>query len=117
MEIAENTIERLSVLPSEYRKTITYDQGSEFAWWDEMEKGLGTTQVYFAHAHSPWERGTNERSNGLIRRYIPKKKFSGIITHEDVAKTVWRLNHRPRKILNWHTSCEVFGQCCSSSFN
>jgi len=117
MEIAEDTVAKLSALPARYRQTITYDQGSEFAWWDEMEKGLVGTKIYFAHAHSPWERGTNERNNGLIRRYIPKRKFSGIITHEDVAETVWRLNHRPRKILNWRTPCEVFGKCCSSRLN
>jgi len=112
MEIAEDAVAKLSVFPPQYRQTITYDQGSEFAWWDEIEKGLAGTKIYFAHPHSPWERGTNERHNGLMRRYIPKKKFSDIITHEDVAETVRKINHRPRKILNWRTSCEVFGRCC-----
>lgn len=117
MEIAGDAVTKLNALPLQYRQTITYDQGSEFAWWDEMEKGLTGTKIYFAHPHSPWERGTNERNNGLMRRYIPKKKLSGIITKEDVAETVWKLNHRPRKILNWQTPCAVFGKCCSSSFN
>jgi IS30 family transposase len=117
MGIAEDAVAKLSLLPKRYRQTVTYDQGSEFAWWDEMEKGLSGTKIYFAHAHAPWERGTNERHNGLIRRYIPKKKLSGIITHEEVAETVRKLNHRPRKILNWRTPCEVFGLCCGSSFN
>ncbi|MFT7644464.1 MAG: IS30 family transposase [Candidatus Paceibacteria bacterium] len=117
IKISEDAVEKLSVLPLQYRQTITYDQGSEFAWWDEIEKGLDGTKIYFAHPHSPWERGTNERHNGLMRRYIPKKKYSGIITHEDVAETVRRINHRPRKILNWRTSCEVFGKCCGRSFN
>jgi len=117
MEIAQDAVTRLIELPVQYRQTITYDQGSEFAWWDEMEKGLVGTKIYFTHPHSPWERGTNERHNGLMRRYIPKRKFSGIITHEEVAETVRKLNHRPRKILNWRTPCEVFGKCCSSSFN
>lgn len=117
MEVAENVETLLSTLPAQYRKTITYDQGSEFAWWDEMEKKLPGTKVYFAHAHSPWERGTNERNNGLMRRYMPKKKYSDTITHEDVTRTVWRLNHRPRKVLNWRTPCEVFGRCCSSNLN
>ena len=112
MEIADDAIAKLAILPKQYRQTITYDQGSEFAWWDEIEKGLVGTKIYFAHPQSPWERGTNERHNGLMRRYIPKKKFSDIITHEDVAETVRKINHRPRKILNWRTSCEVFGRCC-----
>ena len=117
MCIAEDVKTKLSKLSKEHRKTITYDQGSEFSWWDEMEKGLDGTKVYFAHPHSPWERGTNERHNGLMRRYIPKRKNSGIITDEYVAKTISRLNNRPRKILNWHTPREVFEECCGSSFN
>jgi IS30 family transposase len=61
MQVAEDAVAKLSILPTKYRKTITYDQGSEFAWWDEMEKDLVGTKIYFAHPHSPWERGTNER--------------------------------------------------------
>lgn len=117
MQISESSIKNLLPFPVKYRKTITYDQGSEFAWWDEMEKGLIGTKVYFAHAHSPWERGTNERTNGLIRRYFPKGKRAVNLNKEDVAKVVWRLNHRPRKILHWSTPCEVFEQCCTSGFN
>lgn len=113
MQISESAINKLSVFPLSYRQTITYDQGSEFAWWDETEKGLVGTKVYFAHAHSPWERGTNERTNGLIRRYFPKGKRAVRLNKEDVAKVVWRLNHRPRKILNWRTPCEVFKKCCT----
>jgi transposase, IS30 family len=113
MQISQSAIEKLSVFPPSYRQTITYDQGSEFAWWDETEKGLAGTKIYFAHAHSPWERGTNERINGLIRRYYPKGKRAVTLNKGDVAKVVWRLNHRPRKILNWRTPCEVFGKCCS----
>jgi IS30 family transposase len=53
LEIADDAIAKLGVLPKQYRQTITYDQGSEFAWWDEIEKGLVGTKIYFAHPHSP----------------------------------------------------------------
>lgn len=117
MQISESAIVNLSDLPLGYRQTITYDQGSEFAWWDEMEKGLRGTKVYFAHARSPWERGTNERTNGLIRRYFPKGSRAVKVNTDIIAKVVWMLNHRPRKILQWRTPCEVFGRCCTSSLN
>ncbi|MBP9759956.1 MAG: IS30 family transposase [Candidatus Pacebacteria bacterium] len=59
--------------------------------------------MYFAHPHHPWERGTNEPTNGLIRRYYPKGQKFATLTSEDIAKVVWRLNHRPRKILHSRT--------------
>ena len=117
MQISEGAVRNLFMLPLSHRKTITYDRGSEFAWWDETEKGLVGLTIYFAHAHSPWERGTNERTNGLIRRYFPKGQTFAMLTPDDVARVVWRLNHRPRRILRWRTPCDVFGQCCSSSAN
>lgn len=117
MQISESTVQNLSTLPPAHRKTITYDRGSEFAWWDEMEKELPDTLIYFAHAHSPWERGTNERTNGLIRRYFPKGKAFAMLTRDDVARVAWRLNHRPRRILHWRTPCDMFGECCISNTN
>lgn len=117
MQISEGTVRNLSLLPKTHRRTITYDRGSEFAWWDETEKHLTDMHIYFAHAHHPWERGTNERTNGLIRRYFPKGQTFAMLTSDDVAKVVWRLNHRPRRILHFRTPCAVFGECCISSAN
>jgi IS30 family transposase len=117
MQIADSTVRSMSHLPLSYRRTITYDQGSEFAWWDDMEKRLNGTKVYFAHPRSPWERGTNERMNGLLRRYFPKRKYADTLMHKDIARVVWMMNHRPRKILHWRTPCEVFGRCCTSRLN
>lgn len=115
MQISESAVRILSALPLSHRQTITYDRGSEFAWWDETEKNLMGIKIYFAHPYHPWERGTNERTNGLIRRYFPKGQRFASLTCEDVTVVVWRLNHRPRKILHWRTPCDVFGQCCVSS--
>jgi transposase, IS30 family len=116
MQISDGAVQNLSRLPNTHRRTITYDRGSEFAW-DETEKHLPGITIYFAHPYHPWERGTNERTNGLIRRYFPKGQKFASLKADDVAKVVWRLNHRPRKILHWRTPCDVFGQCCNSRTN
>ena len=117
MQVSESAVQLLSPFPLSCRRTITYDRGSEFAWWDETEKNLIGTKIYFAHPHRPWERGTNERTNGLLRRYFPKGQKFASLSADDVAEVVWIINHRPRRILHWRTPCEVFGKCCSSSFN
>jgi transposase, IS30 family len=117
LDVSASAVTTLKQFPTTHRRTITYDRGSEFSWWDETEKYLQGTKIYFAHPYHPWERGTNERTNGLIRRYFPKGEKFALITNDDVAKVVWRLNHRPRKILQWRTPCDVFEQCCSSRCN
>lgn len=91
--------------------TITYDRGSEFALWKMIERDTGAT-VYFANAHHPWERGTSENSNGLLRRFFPRGTPLGTKLQKDIDKAVRLLNHRPRKCLNWKTPCQVFGCCC-----
>ena len=94
-------------------RSITYDRGSEFALWELIERDI-RTKVYFARAHAPWERGTSENSNGLLRRFFPKGTPLGTATARAVARAVWNINHRPRKCLNWKTACAVFGLCCVS---
>lgn len=94
-------------------KTITYDRGSEFALWRMVERDTGAG-VYFAGAHHPWERGTSENSNGLLRRFFPKGTPIGQCLKKEIDKAVWLINHRPRKCLNWKTPCRVFGRCCDS---
>jgi IS30 family transposase len=72
-------------------------------------------RVFFAGARQPWERGTNENTNGRLRRIYPKGTDFSIITHEEVANTVWIMNHTKRKCLNWRTPCEMFRKCCTSN--
>ncbi|MDE1824732.1 MAG: IS30 family transposase [Candidatus Micrarchaeota archaeon] len=105
------TVLSLSGLPCH---TITYDRGSEFALWRLIERDMRTT-IYFAHAHHPWERGTSENSNGLLRRFFPKGTPLGEKIQKDINKTVRLINHRPRKCLGWKAPCQVFGHCCNSS--
>ena len=94
-------------------KSITYDRGSTFALWRMIEEKI-EGKIYFANAHHPWERGTNENSNQRLRRVFPKGTKYSTITKEDVAKTVWIMNHTKRKCLNWHTPYEVFNSQCTS---
>jgi len=88
-------------------KTITSDNGKEFAYHKEVSVALDT-DFYFAHPYSSWERGLNEHTNGLIRQYLPKKTDFTQVTKEEIITIQDKLNHRPRKILNYKTPYEVF---------
>lgn len=110
-EVYEKTRDSLTKYPI---NTITYDRGSEFALWKMIEKAT-KSQAYFAKPHHPWQRGSNENANGRIRRIYPKKFNFATITQKDVNAVTWKMNHTKRKCLNWHTPCEVFKACCTSS--
>lgn len=88
-------------------KTITSDNGSEFAMHESIAKALNC-KYYFAHPYSSWERGSNENLNGLIRQYFPKKTSFDTITKEQIYRVTDRLNNRPRKRLNYKTPYEAF---------
>jgi IS30 family transposase len=94
-------------IPEQMKRTLTYDNGKEM-----MEHTLFTEHthiaVYFAHPYSPWERPTNENSNGLIRDYYPKGTDFKTIRVEQLKEVQDQLNERPRKVLNWQTPKEVF---------
>jgi len=94
-------------IPRKLRLTLTLDNGKEFAGYKEIEKGTGLT-VYFADPYSAWQRGTNENTNGLLRRYFPKGMDFRNVTEKTLAKAVKKLNHRPRKCLDYRTPHEVF---------
>lgn len=92
-------------LPPEVRLSVTFDNGKEFALHEELAAAVGL-DVYFAHPYHSWERGTNENTNGLIRRLYPKKSsFAGIGTQE-LKRLDSFLNDRPRKCLGWRTPRE-----------
>lgn len=82
--------------------TITADNGKEFAYHEEISKAL-STDVYFAHPYSSWERGLNENTNGLLRQYFPKETNLKEVTQKQVKRAVNRLNSRPRKGLDFKT--------------
>ena len=99
----------LRSLPRELAKTLTYDQGKEMSEHKQFTIDTGI-QVYFAHPGSPWERGTNENTNGLIRQYFPKGTDFTKVTPQKVKRVERELNDRPRKVLNWMKPDEVFNQ-------
>ena len=90
-------------------KTFTFDNGTEFSLHDQIEKELGA-EVYFAHPYSPWERGLNENTNGLIRKFYPKGTDFSRVTDEDILRVQNLINERPRKSLNYKTPKEVLYQ-------
>lgn len=93
------------------KHTITFDRGSEFAFYRQMEDQLGV-DTYFAHPYCSYERGTNENLNGLVRQYFPKKTDLTLVDPRQVKKVEWLLNHRPRKKLGYLTPYEAyFGFC------
>ncbi len=93
-------------IPKRMRKTLTVDNGKEFAQFKQLEKKTGFC-IYFADPYSAWQRGCNENTNGLIRQYLPKGTNFKEITNKDLAIIVKKLNHRPRKCLNYQTPHEV----------
>jgi len=104
--VLEATLALFRKVPKRYRKTITYDNGTEFSRFGDIESALNV-KCYFAHPYSSWERGTNENTNGLIRQYIPKDRDIRNVRTPLLAKVQERLNNRPRKRLGYRTPNEV----------
>ncbi|MBA3065358.1 IS30 family transposase [bacterium] len=94
-------------LPEEMRLTMTYDQGREMAEHKLFTKET-KMKVYFAHPASPWERGTNENTNGLIRQFFPKGTDFNKVTRKEIKNAQDLLNGRPRKVLDWETPYDAF---------
>jgi IS30 family transposase len=99
--------ERLRALDEERRRSITFDNGTEFAHCHRLEKHLGM-ELYFADPGCPYQRGTNENTNGLIRQYFPKGTEFRDISHHQVRRVENLLNNRPRACLGFRTPSEVF---------
>ena len=95
--------------PRQMKLTLTYDQGGEMAEHILFSKQT-KIKVYFAHPGSPWERGTNENTNGLVRQFFPKGTDFNRVPRREIKKVQHLLNGRPRKILNWQTPYEVFNK-------
>lgn len=93
-------------IPKKLRQTLTVDNGKEFSQFKEIETKTGLS-IYFADPYSAWQRGTNENTNGLLRQYFPKGTDFSKVSTEDLAIAAKKLNHRPRKCLNYRSPHEV----------
>ena len=104
---------QISKLPAELRRTLTWDQGKEMA--DHVRFTTDTNMiVYFCDPHSPWQRGSNENTNGLLRQYFPSKDDLSLHSAAHLNAVARELNNRPRQTLNWMKPSEVFSRTVAS---
>lgn len=101
-EVGDALIASLSRLPAGLRRTLTWDQGNEMFHHERIERGAGI-KIYFADAHSPWQRGTNENTNGLLRQYFPKRTDLRSLETHQLIEVAAELNDRPRLCLGDRT--------------
>ena len=105
-EVNLASIDSLNRIPDRYRRTMTFDNGSEFFSFKQIESRTGL-KIYFAQPYCSWQRGTNENTNGLIRQFFDKSQPLTHVTHQAVARVEKMLNNRPRKRLNFRTPAEA----------
>ena len=114
--VARLIIDYLKQYPSELVKTITTDNGKEFAEWEQIEKELNC-EVYFCDTFCAWQKGSNENSNGLLREFFPKGYNLNRYTQVYIDKKVNLINNRPRKCNNWISPSklmsEAISECCT----
>ena len=105
---------KVKKLPQALKRSLTWDRGTEMA--EHVRFTVATdVKVYFCDPHSPWQRGSNENTNGLLRQFFPKGTDFSRISHREVARVEQLLNERPRKRLGYRTPAEVLAKrlCCN----
>ena len=106
-QINATIIAMMKQLPQHMLRTITLDRGTEFTMHHDITNATGA-EIYFAHPRAPWERGTNENTNGLLRQYVPKHTYKVPFSEDLLRDFTEKLNRRPRKCLDWKSPFECF---------
>jgi IS30 family transposase len=106
--------QKIRQLPAELRRSLTWDRGSEMAAHKEFTVATDV-KVYFCDPHSPWQRGSNENTNGLLRQYFPKGQDVSHVTQIELNRVARLLNERPRETLNWRTPVEALRATVAST--
>lgn len=112
-ELLAALVSTLNELPPSLRQTVTWDQGTEMARHLEITQATGT-RIYFCDAASPWQRGSNENTNGLLRQYFPKSTDLAVHTRRDLERVEIELNRRPRITLGDRTPADLFAALLTS---
>ena len=107
--VADGVASKIVELPEHLRRSLTWDQGSEMAHHARITVDAGV-EVYFCDPHSPWQRGSNENTNGLLRQYFPKGADLSGLSEDQLDAVADELNGRPRKTLGWMTPSEKFAE-------